>query len=299
MLAQTMLPLSACQAKFGTENAKDGNGVDHILQFNFTNPDNSMICAARIGVPTASACNGGPLIVPGADASKDYQVGIVSWGAEGCANAINVYTDVGMIFDWIQDTVFRWTGDRLHPWTPPPFRPVTGTVLADNTGTGFDGKPVTYTGAKGAPLDIISSVPTKGVGWYLNGILTDGSSPGSRALGYVAWSYGATLAAQASPNGRLAVTLNNTPIRQGHAPDLGKLVTVRYPRDSCRRGWCADRLLEITVRPFITVTIIQPWISGATWGSRGTFVPWLQVKVTLLQKPGQQPTGVLGQTILV
>lgn len=29
-----------------------------------------------------------------------------------------------------------------------------GAVLADNVGTGFDGKPITYAGAKGAPLDV-------------------------------------------------------------------------------------------------------------------------------------------------
>ena len=93
----------------------------------------------------------------------------------------------------------------------------------------------------------------------------------------MAWSYGATLAAQVGPNGRLTVTLNNKAIRPGHPPNLGKLVTIRYPKDSCRRGSCADRLLEITVRPFIRVTITQPWIPGAYWDSWGSFAPYLQV----------------------
>ncbi len=100
---------------------------------------------------------------------------------------------------------------------------------------------------------------------------------GSQALGYVAWSYGATLAAQVDKAGRMAVTLGNKPVRQGQPPNLGKLVSVRYPKDSCKRGWCADRLLEITVKPFIKVAITQPWIAGATWGARGAFAPYLQV----------------------
>lgn len=30
--------------------------------------------------------SGGPLLVRGADASKDYQIGIVSWATKGCGN---------------------------------------------------------------------------------------------------------------------------------------------------------------------------------------------------------------------
>jgi T-complex protein 1 subunit beta len=299
-LRQMMLSLAECQAQKGS-----GKGPGTI-KTSFDFDTNSMICAERPGTGNLVGCkgdSGGPLLVLGADPSKDYQVGIVSWSSSNCnaARPINVYTDVGVEFNWIADQVFKWTGDRLRPWTPtpPPFKPVTGTVLADNVGTGFDGKPVTYTGAKGDPLDIISSVPAQGMGWYLNGILTDGSVPGSQALRYIAWSYGATLAAQASPNGRLTVTLNKKVVKPGQPPNLGQLVTIKYPRDKCGQGWCAARLLEITVRPFITVTITQPWIPGANWGSWGAFAPNLDVKVTLLQKPGQQPTGVLGQTILV
>lgn len=73
--------------------------------------------------------SGGPLFVAGTDASTDRQIGIVSWGPTGCARAVAGYTDVGMIFDWIDNQVLQWTGDRLKPWTPtpPPFTPVTGT----------------------------------------------------------------------------------------------------------------------------------------------------------------------------
>ncbi|PRW61561.1 trypsin-like serine protease [Chlorella sorokiniana] len=299
-LRQMMLSLAECQAQKGS-----GKGPGTI-KTSFDFDTNSMICAERPGTGNLVGCkgdSGGPLLVLGADPSKDYQVGIVSWSSSNCnaARPINVYTDVGVEFNWIADQVFKWTGDRLRPWTPtpPPFKPVTGTVLADNVGTGFDGKPVTYTGAKGDPLDIISSVPAQGMGWYLNGILTDGSVPGSQALRYIAWSYGATLAAQASPNGRLTVTLNKKVVKPGQPPNLGQLVTIKYPRDKCGQGWCAARLLEITVRPFITVTITQPWIPGANWGSWGAFAPYLDVPACAIDSPARagrcpQPAQVAG-----
>ncbi|KAI7844893.1 hypothetical protein COHA_001542 [Chlorella ohadii] len=298
-LKQVLLSIDECQKRNPQTTFTDESvnpPKSRTVKYNFTT--NSMLCAAKSKGPYGVTCrgdSGGPLFVAGADASQDRQIGVVSWGPINCKEALAGYTDVGMIFDWIDEQVFRWTGDRLRP----PFPPVTGSVLADNAGVGFDGKPVAYAGAKGDPLDIISSVPAKGMGWFLNGILTDGSTPGSQALGYVAWSYGATLAAQVDKAGRMAVTLGNKPVRQGQPPNLGKLVSVRYPKDSCKRGWCADRLLEITVKPFIKVAITQPWIAGATWGARGAFAPYLQVKVTLTQKPAQQPTGVLGQTIVV
>ena len=36
-----------------------------------------------------------------------------------------VYTDVGVVFKWIDDQVLKWTGQRLTP-ASPPFDPVTG-----------------------------------------------------------------------------------------------------------------------------------------------------------------------------
>lgn len=110
---------------------------------------------------------------------------------------------------------------------------------------------------------------------------------GSRALGYVAWSWGATVAAQVGPNGRMAVTLNRAPIRQGTHKRLGALVDIKFAQDKCGRWSCAPRRLDIAVRtspsrPFIKITIIQPWVaaSGAvlrTGKAKGSYAPYLEV----------------------
>lgn len=96
----------------------------------------------------------------------------------------------------------------------------------------------------------------------------------------MAWNFGARVEAQIVPTAwgnRMVVKLNQTPIKQGRTLNLGKLVTIAHAREHCRRGWCAPRQLDITVRPFIKIAITQPWIPAATWGARGSYAPYLEV----------------------
>lgn len=300
MLRQTLLSISQCQNRKGSGTFTDENKVDRQVEMNFTT--NSMICAARDTQPIGVACggdSGGPLLIQGADASKDYQIGIVSYGPSPCASATSVYTDVGMVFKWVEETVFRWTGDRLQPWSPPP---ITGSMLADNKGVGFNGKPFTYSGKAGEAVDIASNAGLKPLGWFLNGILANGSAPGTQALGHVFWNLGARVAAQIGRHGHMVVHLNKQPLWQGTKKDLGKLVTIEYAGQKCSRAGCEARKLETTVRtapnrPWIKITVTQPWIKPATPGAKGSFAPYLEVSVALYDKPKQQLTGYLGQTI--
>ena len=50
--------------------------------------------------------SGGPLIIPGTDASEDVQIGVVSWG-NGCAyeGYPGVYSRMSSGFNWIKKTV--------------------------------------------------------------------------------------------------------------------------------------------------------------------------------------------------
>jgi secreted trypsin-like serine protease len=57
-------------------------------------------------VGTLCYVSGGPLIIPGASASEDIQVGVVSWGT-GCAldGSPTVYSRVSNEFNWIKKHV--------------------------------------------------------------------------------------------------------------------------------------------------------------------------------------------------
>lgn len=100
---------------------------------------------------------------------------------------------------------------------------------------------------------------------------------GTQALGYVAWNLGARVEALIGRKGRMVVNLNKTPIWQGTKKKLGSLVTIDYASERCSHRSCAPRQLDITVRPFIKITVTQPWIPGAMPGARGSFAPYLEV----------------------
>ena len=83
--------------------------------------------------------------------------------------------------------------------------------------------------------------------------------------------------------------LGPTPIRRGSL-NLGPLVTISFPRDSCtwKKG-CKPRVLETTVRttptrPFIKVAFIQPWIAAGgvklrngNGKAQGSYADYLEV----------------------
>ena len=103
----------------------------------------------------------------------------------------------------------------------------------------------------------------------------------------MAWSWGATVAAQVGPSGRLSVTLNKAPIRQGTHKRVGALVDIKFAHDHCGRRGCAPRQLDITVRtgphrPFIKITVTQHWSAAGdvvlrNSYAKGSYAPYLEV----------------------
>lgn len=93
----------------------------------------------------------------------------------------------------------------------------------------------------------------------------------------MSWAYGAVVNARLDRWGNLAASLNNRAIFKGRPLKLGPRVSITLARDTCNRRGCADRTLEVVVRPFITVVIRQPWIAGHAFGAKGGFAPFLEV----------------------
>lgn len=104
---------------------------------------------------------------------------------------------------------------------------------------------------------------------------------GSQSLKSVAWGYGAIVFSQLDAKNNLVAFLGPKPIKQG-TQNLGPLVTISFLPNSCNRHGCTDRKLEITVRttptrPFIKITITQPWLKPTVKGTKGAFADYLEV----------------------
>jgi len=64
-----------------------------------------MLCAFDDQEAACYGDSGGPLIIPGKDATKDIQIGVVSWGI-GCSGGYpGVYSRVSTAYDWIREQV--------------------------------------------------------------------------------------------------------------------------------------------------------------------------------------------------
>lgn len=77
--------------------------LSYLIFFGITKNE---MCAGRLFKDSCQGDSGGPLIVKGEDASKDVQVGIVSWGFR-CAVPMfpGVYARVGVLYDFISSTL--------------------------------------------------------------------------------------------------------------------------------------------------------------------------------------------------
>ncbi|PRW45572.1 REJ domain [Chlorella sorokiniana] len=180
------------------------------------------------------------------------------------------------------------TNGRCGPRT---FTPVNGTMLSDNRGIGFNGRPITYQGRIGEMIDIVSAAPF----WSLNGRLIRGSRWSSRSLGSVTWTYDNKVHVELK-HGRMMVWVNGRLQRQGPVMALSSKTKCHVRSEKCHKGgWCDNRTVDIT-RPGISITVSQPFVRQ---GRKGYFGNWLEVQVTLQAEPRQQLTGYLGQTILL
>lgn len=174
----------------------------------------------------------------------------------------------------------------------------TGTVLADNKGVGFDGKPYTWTAdaADQNKVDIVSNVQRAGgkMQWRLLGKAADGPTVGSQSLYSVSWLYGAVVTAELDPaTNNLSVNLISnkvTPVRANRPLVLSRDVIISY------QAWWRSRKVEILVKPLIKIVITQPWLKPLAPGQLGEFADYLVVKVTLLSVPDGPLTGDLGLT---
>ncbi|KAL4428598.1 hypothetical protein ABPG77_008910 [Micractinium sp. CCAP 211/92] len=116
-------------------------GLDSISNCNRWIPrnqlDRSMVCAGspRYGKDACQGDSGGALFRPGANASSDLQLGIVSWGY-GCAweGAPGVYSNVPYLSSWVRQKVtllqasaalqpIRRQQLKPQPGPPPPSVP--------------------------------------------------------------------------------------------------------------------------------------------------------------------------------
>lgn len=81
----------------------------------------SMMCAFREGYDSCQGDSGSPLVLKGENASRDVQIGIVSWGV-GCAESSypGVYARVGSsdVVDWIRQQIANGTLDETYEGNP-------------------------------------------------------------------------------------------------------------------------------------------------------------------------------------
>jgi secreted trypsin-like serine protease len=86
----------------------------------------SNICAGGDGVKKA-ACfgdSGGPLLLTKSSAKEDVQIGIVSWGPNGCTGAYpDVYTRVSYFAKWVEGQICTFS--KSKPSTCPIVKPTT------------------------------------------------------------------------------------------------------------------------------------------------------------------------------
>lgn len=69
-----------------------------------------MMCTFTANKDACQGDSGGPLVITGDDASKDVQVGVVSWGV-GCAYLPGVFSRTSYAYDWIQDMACKLSSD--------------------------------------------------------------------------------------------------------------------------------------------------------------------------------------------
>jgi secreted trypsin-like serine protease len=120
----------------------------------------SMVCAGPMagGQDSCNGDSGGPLLVPDPDGPGSWlQVGITSWGPEGCAlpDLPGVYAEVAAARPWLDQ--FLPPDSRLVTMTPERLldsrRDAGGVPLFDGVTRTLD-----VTGVKGLPLDDITAV---------------------------------------------------------------------------------------------------------------------------------------------
>ncbi|KAI7843446.1 hypothetical protein COHA_002924 [Chlorella ohadii] len=173
---------------------------------------------------------------------------------------------------------------------PKPYK-VSGKILSDNRGVGFDGKRLTWTPTDGK-LNIVSNLQRPGLTWQLVGKTTAGPTPGNQSVYSVNWAFGAVVRTEINTTtGHLSVDLISDKIKAikpCRNLKLGPLVYISY-----EAKWGHPRTVEIVVKPAIKILIVQPFIRSKSRTSPGAYAPWLEVFVTLTEKPKETLTGAL------
>ncbi|KAI7836267.1 hypothetical protein COHA_009857 [Chlorella ohadii] len=188
-------------------------------------------------------------------------------------------------------------GHKPGPKPPKPFK-VSGAVFADNRAINFAGKRVTYTPDADNKVDIVSNLLRANLTWQLVGKAGEGSTPANQSIYSVNWAFGAVVKTEINTTtGALSVELIDTkvtPIRPCKGKRLGPLVTITYEAERHR-----DRKVEIVVKPFIKIELVQKYIKPLNRWVKGTYATHLDVFVTLTEKPKEVLTGVLPQGLLL
>lgn len=66
----------------------------------------AVMCAMDQGEDSCQGDSGGPLFLKGDESKEDVQVGVVSWGAGGCAaGSPGVYSRISAASDWIKQGI--------------------------------------------------------------------------------------------------------------------------------------------------------------------------------------------------
>lgn len=99
----------------------------------------------------------------------------------------DVYTDVGMVFDWVNTTVWQLTGQYLQYSSPSNGSGGGGTTTPPRPViSGFNGQRVSFPGAANSGQYVLQ-YPGR---WWLYGRLGAGPTPGSLLVNYYQWRWG-------------------------------------------------------------------------------------------------------------
>jgi hypothetical protein len=124
-----------------------------------------MMCAGDEGIHSCFGDSGSPLIIRGGTPEEDVQVGVVSWGIDGCVSTIpGVYSRLSIMYEWIRPTICNESSDPPDHWqcdTPAPSQ-VPSTAPSDQPSNVASGSPTIVDLTDNDPSSSAQNPPSAG-----------------------------------------------------------------------------------------------------------------------------------------